>query len=262
MLLGLLLLLWEVCLCELFAVLVLFLCSCGWGGGVFAIWLQSLRFGNTSLRVDRTRSARLLLSACVTHSNGLARLLKHKFTAHYLLHPSPNTVPSRTGTGIAIITLYVVFLLPVAITYFRLLGTVKDPGFTPQGKPCASTPIKPKQEEQVERHVVRCCTNTKVTERPPSTSTASDVSRPSSAEKPGIGPHGQDVTTLDLEAIFRGDVAPPIGLESFYEKDVFACDQTGLPVWCGTCCNWKPDRTRHCSDVGRCVRKLDHFCPW
>ncbi|KAF4633085.1 hypothetical protein G7Y89_g5043 [Cudoniella acicularis] len=36
------------------------------------------------------------------------------------------------------------------------------------------------------------------------------------------------------------------GLELFYTKDVF----------------WKPDRTHHDSASGRCIRKMDHFCPW
>ncbi|KAF3479736.1 palmitoyltransferase pfa5 [Arthroderma uncinatum] len=36
----------------------------------------------------------------------------------------------------------------------------------------------------------------------------------------------------------------PTGLEAFYMKDVFT------------------DRAHHCSEVDRCVRKMDHFCPW
>jgi palmitoyltransferase len=52
------------------------------------------------------------------------------------------------------------------------------------------------------------------------------------------------------------------GLEQFYTKDVFLCESDGKPKWCSECCNWKPDRTHHCRDIGRCVRKMDHFCPW
>ena len=40
------------------------------------------------------------------------------------------------------------------------------------------------------------------------------------------------------------------------------CDEVGLPIFCEKCLNWKPDRTHHCSEVNRCVRRMDHFCPW
>ncbi|CZR62839.1 related to PFA3 Palmitoyltransferase for Vac8p, required for vacuolar integrity under stress conditions [Phialocephala subalpina] len=52
------------------------------------------------------------------------------------------------------------------------------------------------------------------------------------------------------------------GLELFYTKDVFVCETDGRPKWCSHCANWKPDRTHHCSDSGRCILKMDHFCPW
>ncbi|EKD14322.1 uncharacterized protein L3040_008326 [Drepanopeziza brunnea f. sp. 'multigermtubi'] len=52
------------------------------------------------------------------------------------------------------------------------------------------------------------------------------------------------------------------GLELFYSKDVFVCDPNGKPRWCYHCKNWKPDRAHHDSNTNRCVRRLDHFCPW
>lgn len=52
------------------------------------------------------------------------------------------------------------------------------------------------------------------------------------------------------------------GLELFYTKDVFVCEMDGRPKWCSHCANWKPDRAHHCSDSGRCILKMDHFCPW
>jgi palmitoyltransferase len=51
-------------------------------------------------------------------------------------------------------------------------------------------------------------------------------------------------------------------LEEFYRRDVFVCEMDGKPKWCTDCGNRKPDRAHRCSDVGRCVRKMDHFCPW
>ncbi|KYK57039.1 palmitoyltransferase PFA5 [Drechmeria coniospora] len=52
------------------------------------------------------------------------------------------------------------------------------------------------------------------------------------------------------------------GLEQFYSKDVFVCEADGRPKWCSDCAQWKPDRAHHSSELGRCVRKMDHLCPW
>jgi palmitoyltransferase len=32
--------------------------------------------------------------------------------------------------------------------------------------------------------------------------------------------------------------------------------------WCDSCHNWKPDRAHHSTQQGRCVRRMDHFCPY
>lgn len=31
---------------------------------------------------------------------------------------------------------------------------------------------------------------------------------------------------------------------------------------CPKCCSIKPERAHHCSVCQRCVRKMDHHCPW
>jgi palmitoyltransferase len=46
------------------------------------------------------------------------------------------------------------------------------------------------------------------------------------------------------------------------EYDAYICDYQGMPLWCNKCHNWKPDRAHHCKELGRCVRKMDHYCPW
>lgn len=55
---------------------------------------------------------------------------------------------------------------------------------------------------------------------------------------------------------------PAPGMEQFWTKEVFTCNSQGLPIWCSHCNNWKPDRTHHNQDTGRCTLKMDHFCPW
>lgn len=52
------------------------------------------------------------------------------------------------------------------------------------------------------------------------------------------------------------------GLEEFYRRDVFVCENDGLPRFCSECRAWKPDRAHHSSELNRCVYKMDHFCPW
>lgn len=32
--------------------------------------------------------------------------------------------------------------------------------------------------------------------------------------------------------------------------------------YCQTCASYKPPRTHHCSDLNRCILKMDHNCPW
>ena len=54
----------------------------------------------------------------------------------------------------------------------------------------------------------------------------------------------------------------PKNLDEFYNMDAFICENDGLPRWCFHCSCWKPDRSHHCGELGRCVRKMDHFCPW
>lgn len=73
--------------------------------------------------------------------------------------------------------------------------------------------------------------------------------------------------TDDIEANAYSNVGPDEdpdspGLESFYSKDVFICETDGKPRWCHTCCTWKQDRAHHCSEIDRCVKKMDHYCPW
>ncbi len=34
------------------------------------------------------------------------------------------------------------------------------------------------------------------------------------------------------------------------------------PRWCKTCNRWKPPRSHHCSMMGKCVLKMDHYCVW
>jgi palmitoyltransferase len=53
--------------------------------------------------------------------------------------------------------------------------------------------------------------------------------------------------------------ADPQAMEQY---DAYICDYEGAPLFCEKCRIYKPDRTHHCKELGRCVRKMDHYCPW
>jgi palmitoyltransferase len=129
----------------------------------------------------------------------------------------------QPGTAIVFLVLYFVFFLVMLLAYLRVFLVIQtDPGVTPLG---------PKAAEQ----------NAKV--------------------------KGRSRRERDLEAQGRYEARPDEnpdspGLEKFYSKDVFVGETDGRPRWCSTCCNWKVDRVHHCSELERCVKKMDHYCPW
>jgi len=141
---------------------------------------------------------------------------------------------NQPRTATVFLAIYFVFLLLMLLTYFRLFLIVQhNPGVLPLG---------PLAAEQKEREKER---------------------RKKNRKRFGTCAHSRD----DLEANrYEGywpdpNVDSP-GLERFYSKDIFVCHTDGRPRWCSACCNWKQDRASHCSEINRCVKKMDHYCPW
>ena len=93
---------------------------------------------------------------------------------------------------------------------------------------------------------------------------AGKVESKASSDKTDIGGAEYDAGAQETSEVIAGSHNDPDspGLELFYTKEVFVCDLDGKPKWCSKCANWKPDRAHHSSDCGRCIRKMDHFCPW
>jgi palmitoyltransferase len=141
------------------------------------------------------------------------------------------------AAAIPILVIYFVLFFLMAICFFRLVYiTVFEPPYVPLG-PRALRERKQIREESK-----------------------------SSSEESGIGGTEYDpgVPTGGASGVVAGSNNDPDspGLELFYTKEVFICDMDGKPKWCSYCANWKPDRAHHSSDCGRCIRKMDHFCPW
>lgn len=170
----------------------------------------------------------------------------------YLIHPLPSYHQSpRVGAGAVILALYYVLLVAVVSTYIRLLYNVLvNPGYLPLGAERVRAEAKP--EHSKDKHGKR---------RRKSRSRAKDE------EKSGQ-PDAEADVDVDLERGINDHAGGKayqldfLGLESFYTKDVFICQEDGRPPYCSTCCQFKTDRAHHCREVDRCVRKMDHFCPW
>lgn len=157
----------------------------------------------------------------------------------YLIHP-PQDVKARPGAGIAIIVIYFVLFILMALSYLRILQVVAtNPGFVPLSQTSGKK------------------SSTKSARTGETTGEKED----SLAVGSGLTPSDR-TGYLDRGALTGGRASAPSGLEIFYKRDVFECEIDGLPRWCSTCNIWKPDRSHHCREVGRCVYKMDHYCPW
>lgn len=162
----------------------------------------------------------------------------------YLLRPQLLLQKPRNGPAVGIIVGYSILLLLIAVTYLRLVCTVIfNPGYVPRG---------PQWYAQRERKTPRKGARAAISE-----ANSSDFNGNKSEKDDEIFSiaYGSEPRPL------AQDEASPF-IEEFSGKEVYTCEGNGKPIWCSYCFNWKPDRTHHCREVGRCVRKMDHFCPW
>ncbi|RDL41585.1 uncharacterized protein BP5553_01564 [Venustampulla echinocandica] len=128
--------------------------------------------------------------------------------------------------AIPILVVYLALLLLMATFFLRLYAsTIYEPPYVPLG-PAAVQERRDRSEKA----------------KPPS-------------EEDGLG-------MGEYNGVNAKDNLDSPGLELFYTKDIFVCEPDGKPIWCQYCANWKPDRTHHDSSSGRCIARMDHFCPW
>ena len=171
----------------------------------------------------------------------------------YLLRPSTTLHPPRSRLAIGIIVIYSLLLSLFIITYTRLLYTVTvNPGYVPRSSQWYTV-----QENKAKARGKRSHGSRKRSSR------SSDRSARESAgqevvESGNISGHSYAGGASTAPATTE----PAPGLQDFYSRDAFVCQTDGRPAWCSTCLNWKPDRAHHCREIERCVRKMDHFCPW
>jgi palmitoyltransferase len=149
----------------------------------------------------------------------------------YLLRPSASSgLQPRTGTAIAILTIFYILLCLLLVSYARLVSTILlNPGVVPRGP-----------QWYVEREQRR-----KVEKRGTEKTVEEDTDSGQGVSAKGTLPDAESYRVQD-----------------FWLKDVFVCQWDGRPRFCSHCYNYKVDRVHHCSELNRCVYKMDHFCPW
>ncbi|KAG6027275.1 hypothetical protein E4U41_000985, partial [Claviceps citrina] len=140
----------------------------------------------------------------------------------------------RKALAVFVVVLYCLVLVLTVASYLRVFVAIqRDPGFVPLLQKDAgpgSKALAPSAAAAEKKRRNRCSRRHADPEDPPWVPPDSDPNSP--------------------------------GLEAFYSRDVFACELDGRPRWCSACRQWKPDRAHHSSELGRCVRKMDHLCPW
>lgn len=135
-------------------------------------------------------------------------------------------------------------LLLIAVTYLRLVCTViLNPGYVPRGPQWYA-----QREQKTQLKRARDAIKEMKSSDPDGNKPEKDSETFSIAYGSEPRPQAQDEASAFLE--------------EFSSKEVYTCEGNGKPIWCSYCSNWKPDRAHHCREVGRCVRKMDHFCPW
>jgi hypothetical protein len=80
---------------------------------------------------------------------------------------------------------------------------------------------------------------------------------------PGNIPRPHKLTCDELHALESGDIHMDLikGSKQLMANEIMACESTGAPKYCETCQIHRPMRTSHCQETGRCILKLDHYCP-
>jgi palmitoyltransferase len=187
----------------------------------------------------------------------------------YLLNPSPDEfVKPRPGSAIAVLVFYYLLLLPVLICYARLIQIITtNPGYVPRGAAWHEQRREDTTREQrhTRGHHSSRRPSSRLTEKPAQPLPTWPQSASHNPESGGSN-HSSLLTTSKEYTSHHHHLRTPNHLEDneppFWHHDIFTCNPDGRPPFCSTCLTHKPDRTHHCSEVDRCVRKMDHFCPW
>ncbi|PGH27814.1 hypothetical protein AJ80_00602 [Polytolypa hystricis UAMH7299] len=154
-----------------------------------------------------------------------------------------NARQPRRGLAAGLLVVLYVLLVFLLAAYLRLIVTIVwNPGYIPRGPEWRQV-RENNLSDETKQHSGKHRRKSRSRQRDGTCGRDVEV---------GLGSHTE-------KSAYRQDA---VGLEAYYLKDVFVCREDGKPTWCSTCCQFKSDRAHHCREVDRCVRKMDHFCPW
>ena len=189
---------------------------------------------NRKANIWTARFIPLLLVAIIGYCSYVATKL---VVIDYLLNPSPLLLlERRTEPAIAILLVYYILLLVLLISYGRLVQTIiSNPGLVPRGAQWYSEQER-KGRPRHRRHYKN--------------------------DKDSLDAESTDRQKNKARRHRRTIPDDTYATQNFWQKDVFVCNYDGRPRFCSSCFNFKLDRVHHCSELDRCVYKMDHFCPW
>lgn len=195
---------------------------------------------NRKTNIGVARAVPLILLAIIGYASWVVTKV---ICINYLIRPTYNSgARPRRGTAAAVLATYYLLLIITLISYGRLLDVVfRYPGLIPHG-PQWHAEVAHQQKGKHARH------------------RSNRSNRSSEDEKSAdIDPNDKK---MPKEHRVLADDTLPFKVDEFWKRDVFVCNPDGRPPFCSTCYNWKPDRAHHCSELNRCILKVDHFCPW
>lgn len=213
--------------------------------------------GQKATNIWVARIIPILLISIITYS---AFVITKVVAIDYLLNPSSDLlVQPRPGSAAAILFFYYLLLIPLLVCYARLIQTtITNPGYVPRG---AAWLQQQKERSRTDHRQSRGHHS-----RRRSAPHLIEKTLPSRAlGNPDLESGGSNHSSLtaNKKNIYHYSHSRNNSTEiPFWQRDIFVCNPDGRPPFCSTCLTHKPDRTHHCSEVDRCVLKMDHFCPW
>lgn len=215
--------------------------------------------GQKAVNIWVARAIPVILLGLIGYS---AYVITKVVAIDYLVNPSSDfLVEPRRGSAVAILLFYYLLLIPLLVCYARLLQTITtNPGYVSRGAEWH----RQREEEAARSRASRRGYHRKrrsITEKP---SHRPQSWPPGNQDTGSSGSNHSSFTTSKEHPTHHfssNDDHSSIDIP-FWHRDIFVCNPDGRPPFCSTCLNHKPDRAHHCSEVDRCVLKMDHFCPW